>query len=192
MIAPTITTERLVLRAQEPKDTEALLAAFADAGFSRFITMERRALTRVEAWRPTAIIAGSWSVNGYGMWMVEERLTGRAVGRVGPWNPEGWPDFEIGWTIFPEHQGNGYATEAAAASLGWVRETLGRDYVIHLIDPENAASEAVARRLGASVTGRHEFPNGAVSNVWTTRWEDFTRSDAYRTQAGSPVRPKRQ
>ncbi|HTU12388.1 MAG TPA: GNAT family N-acetyltransferase [Allosphingosinicella sp.] len=176
---PTLLTPRLTLRAQRPDDTEPLMAAFADEGFSRFITRERRALSRAEAWRPIAVVPGMWAANGYGNWMVEERATGQPVGRLGPWNPEGWPDFEIGWSIFPQHQGKGYAAEGAAAALAWVRETLGRDYVIHLIDPANTASEKVATRLGATLTGSWDIPDVGSVNIWTTRWENFTRTEIY-------------
>jgi RimJ/RimL family protein N-acetyltransferase len=62
----------------------------------------------------------------------------------------------------------------------WAHEELGRDEMIHLIDPANERSERVARRLCASITGRHEFPNDIVANIWTSRWETFTASEPYR------------
>lgn len=179
IVAPTLHTKRLILRAQRPSDTEALMAAFADEGYARFITREHRPLTREEAWRPIATVPGMWAVNGYGQWMVEERATGLPAGRLGPWEPEGWPDFEIGWTIFPQHQGKGYAVEGAAAAMAWAHNHLGRDYAIHLIDPANVASERVAQKLGAEVTGTWAIPGGGIANIWTTRWESFTQTDAY-------------
>lgn len=179
---PTLQTPRLILRPQRPDDTEPLIAAFADDDFSRFITRERRGLTREEAWRVIALAAGSWATCGFGQWVAQERSTGRAVGRLGPWRPEGWPDFEIGWSIFPQSQGKGYALEGAAAAMLWVREALGRDHVIHLIDPANAASARVAAKLGAELTGEWEIPEVAAVNIWTTRWEAFTRTRAYANQ----------
>lgn len=176
---PTLYTKRLILRAQRPDDTEPLMAAFADDGFSRFITRERRGLTRQEAWRPIAVVPGMWAANGYGQWMVEERASGLPVGRLGPWHPEGWPGFEIGWSIFPSHQGMGYAVEGAAAALIWVRETLGRDEVIHLIDPANAASQRVARKLGSAITGRWDIPDAGPVDIWTSHWESFTQTAVY-------------
>jgi RimJ/RimL family protein N-acetyltransferase len=176
---PTLHTRRLILRAQRPSDTEPLMAAFADDDFSRFITREKRGLDRVEAWRLVSLVAGSWAAVGYGQWIAEERATGRAIGRLGPWAPEGWPDFEIGWSIFPGYQGKGYAVEGAAAALVWAHETLGRDHVIHLIDPGNSASARVAQRLGARETGRWMVPTGEEIPVWTTRWENFRETDAY-------------
>ncbi|MGO4333335.1 GNAT family N-acetyltransferase [Labrys sp. KB_33_2] len=45
---------------------------------------------------------------------------GQWVGRVGPWQPEGWPGTEIGWALYRSHWGKGYATEAAARCVTWV------------------------------------------------------------------------
>ncbi len=176
---PTLRTDRLILRPQAPGDTEALIAAFADDEFSRFITREGRGLTREEAWRPLTMVAGSWAVRGFGQWMVEEASSGLAVGRLGPWQPEGWPDFEIGWTIFPGHQGKGYAVEGAVAAMIWSRETLGRDHVIHLIDPANKGSERVASAIGAEPSGSWSIPAGGPVTIWTTRWDRFTATPAY-------------
>jgi len=175
---PTLETQRLVLRAQRPDDSEALFRAYADDGFARFITRQGRGLDRAEAWWASTMVAGSWAVSGYGMWIVEEKASGLAVGRVGPWAPEGWPGFEVGWAIFPGHQGNGYAVEAAAAAIAWTHDALGRGEVIHLIDPLNAASERVAKALGAEPTGSWDSPLGEKVNVWTTRWERFVAASA--------------
>lgn len=177
---PTLQTRRLILRPQQPSDTEPLMAAFADDGFARFITHEKRGLDRVEAWRLVSLVAGSWAAAGFGQWIAQERATGLAVGRLGPWAPEGWPDFEIAWSIFPDHQGKGYAVEGAAAAIVWAHEALGRAYVIHLIDPANKASAAVAARLGARATGRWMVPTGEEIPVWTTRWEKFKETEAYK------------
>ncbi|HEY5712514.1 MAG TPA: GNAT family N-acetyltransferase [Allosphingosinicella sp.] len=176
---PTIETERLILRGQKPGDTEALIAAFADDDYARFITSEKRGLDPVEAWRVVSLVAGSWATMGYGQWIAEERATGLPVGRLGPWGPPYWPDFEIGWSIFPGHQGKGFAREGAAAAMVWAHEAMGRDHAIHLIDPANVASERVAIALGAEPTGRWTVPGGYEVPVWTTRWEDFIKTSAF-------------
>ena len=176
---PVLQTERLILRGQQPSDSEPFVRAYADADFARFITRKGNALTREEAWGAMAIVAGSWAVSGYGQWIVEDRASGAPVGRVGPWAPEGWPDFEIGWAIFPEHQGKGFAIEAAAAAIVWAHETLGRDHVIHLNDPRNTASERVATALGAEAGGVWDSPLSPGVRIWTTRWERFAAMPAY-------------
>ena len=177
-MVPILHTPRLILRDHRPADTDAMMRAYADEDFSRFITRQSRALSRAEAWWAISMVAGSWATSGFGMWNAEERSSGELVGRLGPWSPEGWPGFEIGWAIFPGHQGKGYAVEGAAAAFSWAHQALGRDEVIHLIDPLNAASERVARALGGEVTGSWESPLGEV-NVWTTRWDKFATTPAF-------------
>ena len=57
---------------------------------------------------------------------------------------------EIGWRLHPDAWGHGYATEAGRAALEAARDQLGLTRIIAVIDPGNAASLAVARRLGMS------------------------------------------
>lgn len=178
MIVPTLHTDRLILRGHRPADTDALMGAYADDHFSRFITRQGRGLSRDEAWWAIAMVAGSWATSGHGMWIAEERASGEAVGRIGPWAPEGWPGFEIAWAVFPDHQGKGYAVEGAAAAVVWAHEALGRERVIHLIDPRNRASERVAAALGAEISGTWDSPLGTKANIWTTRWDRFVETPA--------------
>lgn len=61
---------------------------------------------------------------------------------------------EVGYTIFPEHRRQGYATEAVRALLGWAREQ-GVGRFIASVGPENEPSLAIVRRLGFREVGRH-------------------------------------
>ena len=63
--------------------------------------------TRADAWRSIAFFMGHWHMRGYGHWAVEEKATGRMIGRIGFLNPEGWPAFEIGWTLARHGMGQG-------------------------------------------------------------------------------------
>jgi RimJ/RimL family protein N-acetyltransferase len=70
------------------------------------------------------------------------------IGRVGFWNPEGWPGFELGWLIGRSHWGSGLATEAARAALDYAAQSLRQPRVISLIRPDNRRSVRVAEKLG--------------------------------------------
>ena len=100
------------------------------------------------AWRNLATMVGHWTMRGYGLWAAEERASGTLAGRIGFWNPEGWPGFELGWTLRRAFWGKGYATEGARAALRFAFTQLKQPHVISLIHPENAASIRVAERLG--------------------------------------------
>jgi RimJ/RimL family protein N-acetyltransferase len=110
---------------------------------------------------------GHWALHGFGLFAVEDKATGQYVGRVGPWCPPGWPGFEVGWGIAREFRGRGYAVEAARASIDWTFATFELDRIVHCIVPENAASQAVARRLGAAIDGEAEM-SGEKVDLWVT------------------------
>ncbi len=101
-----------------------------------------------------AFFIGHWHMRGYGHWAVEEKATGRMIGRIGFLNPEGWPAFEIGWTLARHAWGRGYAIEGAKAALRYAFEHLDKRHVISLIHPENVRSMRVAERLGEKLEGR--------------------------------------
>ncbi len=128
----------------------------ADPEVMRYLG-DGKPLARADAWRQIAMILGHWRLRGYGPWAVEERAGGALVGRIGFFEPEGWPGFELGWVLGREHWGKGYATEGARRALDHAFTALNRDHVISLIRPDNAASIRVAERLGETLEGRTEL-----------------------------------
>ena len=151
----TLETERLTLRMFRESDIEPYAEMVGDAEVMRFIG-DGKLLTRPFAWRNLAMIIGHWGLRGYGLWAAEERSSGQLVGRIGLWNPEGWPGFELGWMLRRQFWGRGYATEGARAALDFGFTRLGQPQVISLIQPENAASIRVAERLGERLETRVE------------------------------------
>jgi RimJ/RimL family protein N-acetyltransferase len=61
--------------------------------------------------------------------------------------------FEIGWWIWRDYWRQGYALEGAQAMLPLAWETMALPELLAVIDPDNAASRAVAERLGMSLAG---------------------------------------
>lgn len=147
-------TERLILRMWREADFEAYARICADPEVMRYLG--GKPYTRLEAWRHMAYLVGHWHLRGYGHWAVEEKASGQLIGRLGLQNPEGWPGFEIGWTLARESWGKGYATEGARRALEYAFTEMGRGHVISLIHPENRASIRVAERLGEKVEGKTE------------------------------------
>ena len=152
---PTLETERLILRPPEAADFEAWAAFMADEEAARHIG---GAQSKAMAWRTMAIFAGSWTINGFGMFSVVEKASGCWIGRLGPWQPEGWPGTEVGWGLARSSWGKGYATEGAAATMDWAFDTLGWSDIIHTIAPDNLNSAAVAERLGSANRGPGRLP----------------------------------
>ena len=61
-------------------------------------------------------------------------------------------DMEVGWHFHPDAWGNGYATEAAQALVDRAFAT-GLAEIYAVTHPDNAASQAVCRRLGMTDLG---------------------------------------
>ena len=120
---------------------------------------------RLSVWHTAAVacllavvaFAGHWALRGFGVWAVEERTTGTFVGRIGCFEPEGWPGFEIAYTLARPFWGRGLASEGAAAALHYARAELGRERIISIIRPQNAGSIRVAEGLGAVAEREIEF-----------------------------------
>lgn len=160
-------TERLILRWWREEDFPALLKIGQDPEVMEFLGGQP--LTEIEAWKNMAANIGHWYFRGYGVWAVEEKATGRVVGRIGLMNPAGWPGFECGWTLARESWGKGYATEGAQRALEYAFTELDRDHVISLIAPANINSIKVAERLGEKVEGETELLDKQVLIYGITR-----------------------
>lgn len=150
----TLETERLILRMWREEDFEEYARICADPEVMRYIG--GKPYSRLEAWRHMAYLVGHWQLRGYGHWAVEEKASGRLIGRLGLQYPEGWPGCEVGWTLARECWGRGYATEGGRRALEYAFTEMGREHVISLIHPENSASIKVALKLGEKIEGRTE------------------------------------
>jgi len=151
-LTPVLRTARLTLRETHAQDFEACAALWSDERVVRFIG--GRVSTPTESWGRMLRFPGLWALLGYGYWTLEERETGVFAGQVG------FADFkrdlsvdisgipEAGWVLSPSVHGRGYATEAMRAALDWADATLDAVRTCCLIDPGNAASLNVARKLG--------------------------------------------
>ncbi len=160
-----IETERLLLRPVTLDDFDAWAEFMGDAESMKFLG---GAQPRSSAWRALMTMAGAWHLHGFAMFSVIEKATGRWVGRLGPWVPEGWPGTEVGWGIIRDCWGKGYGTEGATATIDWAFDHLGWTEVIHTISAENAASKGLAATLGSRYLhmGRLPAPIDLDVEIW--------------------------
>ena len=142
---PTLTTERLVLRPPRAADFEAYAAFFA----SERAAWEDGPLSRQDAWSEFATAAGAWVLRGFGSLSITDRATGAWLGEVGLYQPDHYPEPEIGWILGAEAEGRGIAHEAALALRRWAYATLGLDTLVSYIARGNRRSIRLAERLGA-------------------------------------------
>ncbi len=103
------------------------------------------------------------------MWAVE-LPSGELVGAAGlsaalfeaPFTPA----VDVGWRLARRHWGHGYATEAAAAAIGYGFDTLGLDDIVAFTSVGNRRSQAVMVRLGMTrdASGDFDHPNVPVGD----------------------------
>ena len=136
--------ERLVLRAFTKHDFEPFATIVSDPEVVRFLD-DGAPISREECWRGMALFIGHWTLRSYGWWAVEDRHSGEFLGRIGLYNPEGWPGIEVGWLLRRDVWGAGLATEGAIAALRFAFDVVEATHVISLIDPRNTRSVRVAR-----------------------------------------------
>ena len=152
---PSLETGRLILRLPEAKDFDDYAELLADAQAAHYIGGQ---VPRAAAWRKFLQMPGAWAIQGFAMFSVVEKSSGRWIGQMGPWHPEGWPGTEVGWAFKRSSWGHGYATEAAIAAIDWTFANLDWSEVIHSIHPDNRASQLLAQRLGSVNRGPARLP----------------------------------
>lgn len=160
---PVLHTARLRLRAPQARDWPAWRA---------FALSRRAALMgpfdAFSAWHAFGHAIGHWVLRGYGWFALTRRDEDEAIGLAGPWQPETWPEPEIGWALFDRaDEGRGLAAEAVAAIRDFAFRTLGWTTAVSYIDPANARSIALARRLGARLDpAAPRLPAARAAQVW--------------------------
>ena len=172
----TLETSRLLLRPPRLDDLDAFAAMMTDEETARFLG---GTMPRAMTWRGLMTMIGAWHAQGFAMFSVFEKSTGRWVGRLGPWMPEGWPGPEIGWSIVRDCWGRGYAVEGAIATTNWAFDTLGWTRMIHSIAPRErrlaarcAEARVAAARPGnaaGTLRARRGRSRGQTREEWRNR-----------------------
>ena len=173
MDVPALRTEQLTLRALCAADLEPFAAMLANPEVVRHLG-SGLTRTRGETWDIMAGMLGQWALRGYGMFAVEERASGRFVGRAGILHPFTWPEPELAYAFDRPFWGRGYATEVSRAVLDWAWDgsgpalLSGSARLISYVRPANAASVKVLVKLGAVLLEELTL-FGGPAQVWEHR-----------------------
>ncbi len=150
--APTLETERLVLRGWRKEDFRPWLAICSEPAVTHHFG--GKPMEAEDVFRRLAASVGSWVWNGYGSWAVARRSDSRLIGNAGlftAWRdlqPEFGEEPEMGWIFATEAHGQGLAFEAGRAVLEWAEASLQPTPIWAIIAPANTPSFRLAERLG--------------------------------------------
>lgn len=137
---------RLTFREMTMDDLDDMAALLGDPEVMAYYP---RPKTRAEAVRWIEWNRGLYRTHGYGLWLLTT-TDGGFVGDCGltPQLVDGVTEMEVGYHVSPALQGQGYATEAAAASRDFARDVLGAKRLVAIIHPDNRPSQRVAEKIG--------------------------------------------
>jgi ribosomal-protein-alanine N-acetyltransferase len=142
-----IETDRLLLRDLREDDLDALAALWTDPDVTRYMGGPRDP-ARIHDMLAEDLPADP--PDPFALWPVIEKATGRIVGHCGLLEKEvdGRDEVELTYVFARSAWGQGYATEIAAALRDYAFGRLGLARIVSIIDPENAASQRVAVKVG--------------------------------------------
>lgn len=173
-VIPTLETERMILRGPNAGDQD---------GFAAFLMSERaiyaggtqdkdKANTEFQA------MIDFWNSFELGTFTMVRKDNGLAIGHVGGLKPEGWPEAEIGYSIWrDEDEGKGFASEGAMAVLDYAFNELGWKTAVSYVAPDNKRSIEMTERLGARLDINAAKPEGLTCLVYRHPTPDHIGGD---------------
>jgi len=160
-----LVTQRLALRRSLPEDAETIAAYRSNPEVHMHQGWERTDVEGIRSEIQEMLRRAPGEPDGWVQFSVAERGSGRLVGDVGLSPAEGEPGvIKVGYTIAPEFQRRGYATEAVKALVWYAMETLGAEVVRAYADAANVPSIRVAEKVGMKLVERIEEPYG--DEIW--------------------------
>ncbi len=166
---PMIETKRLLLREMDAAADAAFIVTLLNSPkFIRFIG-DRGVRTVTDA--ATFIekrYRQSYHDHGFGLYTVEIKNQGTAVGICGFVKRENLDHPDLGFAFLPEYERRGYGLESAAACLNYGRKSLGLSRVLAITAPDNTASIGLLEKLGFSEIACTISPDGEILRVFET------------------------
>lgn len=141
-------TERLLLNEFAETDTAFILELLNTKGWIEFIG--DRGIKSEEDARNYLVNGpmASYAKNGFGLWRVDLKSTGGAIGMCGLIKRDTLEDIDIGFAFLPEFSGQGFAFEAAQACMDYAKEKLELKRVVAITVPSNQSSIRLLEKLG--------------------------------------------
>lgn len=143
-----LSTQRLSLREFTPQDAPFLVRLLNEPGWLRNINDPGvRTLDDALSWAEKRLFA-PYRELGHGFWAVERRDDGQLVGMCGLFRRPVLPGPDLGYALLAEHEGRGYALEAARGCVAHARERLKWPTLMAITAVDNPRSVALLGKLG--------------------------------------------
>ena len=167
-------TERLALRRFTPDDLDTLARLHADPDVTRYLGgVKDRATT--EAQMRTRILDYYDQHPGLGVWATIERATGAVAGFHVLNHIQGETELQVGYALFTDFWGRGYATEMTTALLDYGYGTLRLPQINAITDLGNTASQRVLLKAGLVRNGERAFAHPAYAASGPMAWFESYR-----------------
>lgn len=151
-------TQRLIIREFTNSDLEDFAALMANKEVMRFSISGPFNREQAQEYLQNRIIT-HYAQYRYGLWALILKDTQQLIGFSGLINQniDGKKYIELGYRLFPDYWGQGFATEANQAIIRYAFETLDMNHLISIIDPQNTRSLEVAKRVGMQLMKEASF-----------------------------------
>jgi RimJ/RimL family protein N-acetyltransferase len=174
-------TARLRLRRWRDSDLAPFAALNADPAVMEFFPAPQ---SRTQSAASIAAWSAQFAERGWSNWAAELRGSGEFIGFVGLSVPRRLlpfsPCVEIGWRLARAHWGQGYASEAASATLALGFARLGLQEIVSFTALGNRRSRAVMERIGM-----HRDPHGDFDHPGVPEGHVLRRHCLYRLKRGA-------
>ena len=165
-------TERLALRWLTPEDAPLILHLLNDPLFLRFVGDKNvRTLDDARSYLRHGPLA-SYARHGFGLFHVSLKAAGTPIGMCGLLKRDTLEDVDVGFACLPQFGGQGYATEAARATLHYGRTVLGLKRIVAITAPDNASSINVLKKIGLHHTSTLKVPGYNADSLLFTPAEE--------------------
>jgi ribosomal-protein-alanine N-acetyltransferase len=143
-----VQTQRMILRRLTLDDAPFMHALVNDPAWLQYIGDRGvRTLDDAREYLRTGAI-DMYARLGFGLFLVELKATGEAIGICGLIKRDALADVDLGFAFLPQFRGGGYATESAQGTMTYARQQLGMQRVVAIVSPQNSRSIALLEKLG--------------------------------------------
>lgn len=155
-----LSTNRLIIRKVNLDDAAFILELLNDEGWLKFIGDRNvHNLNEAKTYIENSFIS-SYNLNGYGLYLIQHKLTLEKLGVSGLVNRPNLEDIDIGFAFLSKHCGNGYGFESSKAILNYAFDSLKLKKVVGITLESNLPSQKLLEKLGLTFEKFVSFESG--------------------------------